>query len=625
MDDNLNKDSSLSKSKKSKQYYMLRQYPNMKILDMDLNKHMYVLNRRNTIFTNMTIEKIYNATSNILSLTCEALDMGGEDVQLYKKNAKLKTLGMETEKLFTGDNIFDIFDFGSKFIQNNLEHTTTTNNFKANIKVLSKLIPINDILQIIQHNFVFLTQNNTKKFKKLLNESKTESELKQAIQALVNTRDSVASDKSTGSSLSGEKSNSKLIRKQIVLNNFALNLDALKDMDFEINSGLMPKVQKIAKQTNKEEPIDYYTIFDDDDDPLLDRLERDIKEDGDELDLAENEEETLPEKKTENSAEDIYNVANNLTFELQAIADYYLLNEADWLAMDKYNNTAVSTILSLNKTNVKNCLNTVKSNIAQILSNPTFDEYSIYFETELPNVIECLDSIIAQKQESKQFLFELVKESYKAQKLEPNQNPNIIQKAIQESTKNLKMGKMLNDEGLLKLMTAQRNYLQMKLKQTQAINSPYNKQLQDKKSCTDALKEYAEIDEKISGLTQLKGVVEDFYSKITAKQQTQQQRAEEVLKIQQQKDASRIEKIKAELKDIEIKISNLSFKIDSDRTAITKIEKQFGDSNPTFHKTAYKKKQIEKRTSELDKLQSRKEELEQALKNLQPDTKKSLV
>ncbi len=621
---------SLSKSKEIRRQYMFQEFPNMKILDMDLNKHMYALNRRNTIFTHMTVEKIYNATANILSLTFDALNLHPKkdklekDLPLYKKNAALKYIGLETDKLFTGDNIFDIFDFGSKFIQNKMDDDSTKQNFINNIKVLSKLVPINAVLQIIQHNFVFLTQDNTKKYNKILSENKTEAELKQAIQSLVNTRENMVGSKKGGTLPTQERSNSKLIRQAIVLSDFNFDFDALKKMEFELNGELAPQPQKSTKSAPRK--IDYSRIFDDDYD--LEELELQINNEGsdDIIDEQEEEEEevaTKQEQPQEIDKEIVYEITNNLTFELESISDYLrvlkndddnLLSESDWNSSGKYYGTVVSKILSLNGFKIRDSLRKLKSDIAIILDNPSFDEYN--FDTKLPIIIKALDDIIAQKQENKQFLFEVVKDSYKAQKPAPNEDPTILQKAIKTSEKYLKSAKGLKDKSLLNIMAQSRKYLQEKLAQAQATDSAYNRHIRDKRTCGDAIKEWAEIDAEISSFVQLKDVVEGFYSKISSKNQAKQKQADEVLKIQQQEDATRMEEIKAELKEIETKISNLTFKMDSEHTAISKIEKQFGDSNPSVHKTAYKRKMLEKHKAELEKLKDRKAQLENEIKNL---------
>ena len=333
---NSDMDASKMNSAEVKIHLLKRLFPNMKINGMSLNKHMYILKSRSTMFINMSTGNLYNATMSIIDCLYKAYDDGKtQDKNWLSKRQKLENLGFDLEKLFHGDNIFDIFP--SKFSNAKDNDSEKETNLIDNIKLMSKILSTKDVQKIINHNFNFLTQD-VQAMKSATSEifarAKDYEGLVQAVNEFVNQIIKSKGGSSSSVPKAIKSSRVKLNKDKIKIDDLLIDVDALKELGISIDSKLLSET-KMPKTINKQFTVKkdkkVPTHFDVDGEEI-DKLIKFVKEHPEVDDDSSLYEETESDKTSIKDENGSYYLLSEVTSEINAINNFVgEFNDASWL------------------------------------------------------------------------------------------------------------------------------------------------------------------------------------------------------------------------------------------------------------------------------------------------------
>ncbi len=575
LESNYGKDHYLSRKNLLKQDYMKMSFENLHISGMDFNKHSFVLNTRNSIFTTLTIDNMYDCISNVLTLTCDALEIDEE--YLATKKLALDRLGFNVGEMFTGDNIFDIFDTSSKFISHTNETRQELENYKQNIKILSGLISMPNIFKIVQHNFKFLTQNNTDEFSKIILGSKTQEELQANLTKLINSKVKT-SGKNAGVIYESEGKHTKLQKAKIEIDKLSINIELLQKLglecQFDIPKEMAKKsaVQKPKKNANKNDLVDG-----------LNKLENDINNINDDT-LPLELEDKLPEEESiiETEVNSPYDDWAKLQFEMSAISEYFSkiksldtskqgwyktgkkvnthLEDSAWLEnYPVYKDTIIYDLLERgtaqflstftlpeNKTTIRQVNKNLNELFAKILA--VKNEITIN-KNVVDDTIEYLNSIIETKQADKRTLMDEVLLS-RTTEPGPMAEPKYIDILLGRTKEVVKSVKKAKIPGLIKSAIAQMEELKTAKANTKNEMSEYNVHIESRHSATASIEEYQRLCKLIEALETIRDSFEKFKQNLNKVDEIEETRSPEDEAMKQ-----RIQEIEQKIESLNISLS----------------------------------------------------------------------
>lgn len=301
-------------------------FPNMKVEGMNPNKHNYILQNRNTMFITLNTNNIYDATTSIINCLYDGYGLNENiDVSLIEKKQALENLGFDLEKLYHGDNIFDIFP--SKFVVPSKTINSDKMNFTSNISLLSKIVSAKNIQKIINHNFNFLTQDENiiiNELQNIFKKSKNYDELKSRISDFINTAIKLKDSSTQSKSSKSKNVRSKLIKETISIDELTLNIEELIKLGFKIEDNIKSSTfikngKGILKSDKKYMPKPDDSTKNNELYRLIDYVESNPKKDDDELNLDNDEPEDIQIIDAENPQKEIYEKYSKLAQEISDI------------------------------------------------------------------------------------------------------------------------------------------------------------------------------------------------------------------------------------------------------------------------------------------------------------------
>lgn len=535
---NYGKDHYLSRKNTLKQDYMKMSFGSLRISGMDLNKHSYVLNTRNSIFTQLSVDNMYDCISNVLTLTCDAI--GIDEQYLSTKKLALDRLGFSVAQMFTGDNIFDIFDVSSKFISQTNEKREDLENYKQNVKVLSGLIALPDIFKVVQHNFKFLTQNNMAEYSKLIAESKTAEDLHANLIKLINSK-AKKSTRNAGA-VAQEGKYTKLQTAKIEIEQLSIDAEILGALGFACQFELpKEKAKKPATRQKKDSgTADLESLI---------QLENDINNTDDDSLPYEVEDDLIDEEDAiTGPPTSPYDDWAKLQFEMSAISEYFSkikpvdtskrgwykshgktnthVEDSAWLkAYPTYKDTIIYDLLERNTTQFVSTFTLPENKTSVRLMdknlNALFDKILAVKDeividvSAIDDTIEYLTSIIETKQADKRTMMDEVMLSTKTEP-NPMEQPKYIDVLIKRTQKLAQAAKRSKVPGLISAAAQQLEELKTSKAAAKNDMSAYGTHLESKRSATGALEECARLSKFIEAIETIKTSFEKFRQKLTA-------------------------------------------------------------------------------------------------------------
>ena len=164
-------------------------FPSLHLTGMTSAKHMYILEKRTSLFSTLHLDNINKVATSIVNNIYSALSLGSESAPVSEKIAKLKSLGFNVDEIITADNIVEIFDSNAL---TDLIHKNSYiyNTMQKNVQILSSVLSLKDIQKIFSSNYNFMSMDSDKlieKLKRVIARS-DESSLAKNIEELVNIR-----------------------------------------------------------------------------------------------------------------------------------------------------------------------------------------------------------------------------------------------------------------------------------------------------------------------------------------------------------------------------------------------------------------------------------------------------
>ncbi len=623
---NFKKDKYLSVKNSLKQEYMKFAFADIKISGMDFNKHSFALNTRNSIFKQLSVDNMYDCISNVLTLTCEALNI--DEKYMAQRNMELSKLGFRVNEMFTGDNIFDIFDVGSKFITQTNEKREDFENYKKNIRILSGLISVPNIFKIVQHNFKFLTTDNTNEFAKIIKASKTQEELLSNLTKLINSKVKSSTTKEGALPKDNESKFTKLNKETVELDALTIDPSVLKELGINLQFEIAKeKPKRIIKKALKDrEIVDAVGI--------LNNLEDDINS-ADEFTLVEEEKQTedaAAEEKEEKAEEgSLYDDWAKLQFEMSSIAEYFSqvkvdklsakewykhgkkidthAGDSEWLVnfgglkntiiydlLERTNDQYVSTLsLPTGKTSVRSLIKSLNETLTRVLA--VKDQIDID-KNAVKETIECLDAIIEMKTEDKQALMEQTKRAHFLI-VDKEEQPRYIELLLKRSKEILTETKKKKvSAGLIRAATKEVERLNSNKRAALKDDSPYSEHVEARKSANYALTEYERLTFLIRTLQEIRASFVQFNIELNM------EKTQEVETAQENDKEVGITNIQAKIDEIEQKIERQEAKVKSletggknARALIQKVEKQIANKRAELTRLYKQLESLQKETN----------------------------
>ncbi len=479
-----------------KAYILKTRFPELKIEDMSLQDHLNILNNHNTLFYTLNTSSMYNATNLILSYTCQGLGLDSKDI--YTNQDMLESLGFNTQSLFTGNNISDVF--GSRFIA---QDNTSKENYIKNISLISKLVPINDLQEIIKHKFNFFIQDTktlTEEVKNLINSSKSDQDLCKKLTNLVNKN---GKDKNP---VQGKKQNGDINLTELVT-----TLDIIKNTDLDTPQKLIvTKIQKNARNSNSSREFRNFDSIIELPEDLADEDEIVEEDDGSvitELD---------PDANINEMSQQIFAEIKSI-FNLASDENYKQIKQ--WLVSDAENSeTAIYQIFNNDNTaNTQAASRKIKllksyiDNLTQADSSNETIKHNLEYITSMSDlIIQRLDIISNGCYETIKYAIELTKSGVKEKTADEGYDSKKLVKAISQLKK---VQKTLNSEDaeLIKLLLEkyEKSQKNAKIEHEKHIE---NRQI-SKSTLQDSIYMYQEYSTYLESLNELKECMAYIISK----------------------------------------------------------------------------------------------------------------
>lgn len=617
----------------SKAFALKNLFPEMKIEGMTLEDHLYILEKRNTIFSKLSPAKMYDATKNILEAVCKGYGVLPGDIRENK--TALEQLGFNCQNLYTNSNIFNIFP--SDFTAGNQQ---AKDNFASNISLIGKIVGINEIQKIIRQNFNFLVQDSEQvasKIKEIIATSKDDADLNVKFTAYINTHPTIYTGKTKPSAKTTivgrrKKTDSVTSKKQIEEISFDadLNLDSLRDVDLDapiqehtLVNKLVAKTKPKKKKDELDEAFDFIAthrnladIFDEEDE---EKLAEEIVE----VDETEYENQSTLESLNKD-LQIIMNMADKDPTLLNRVWINSQLENVETAIYKTFDNPNLKSIVE-----VERRLNMLESKIKQLLQDSTIDpetaETLDYMLAIREKVMRSLNSIIGQTNEDIELISEVIKEESarlkdkKSSKMKDS--PTLIKKRIQSNQATIDLIDQESDpESYYKLINLNKQW--RKDLQTYEANS--QTRLLSKLSLTNALSEYQQNVTISQNLHALKTSLENIFEQI--ENARIQQKADE------SENATTPEEFKETVKKLEKEIETKKQEILKQEQNVLALEGQikmqednitakFKNKPNAINNTSYKKleEKIERRKKELAEAQAKLDDLNKELAELEQE------
>ena len=602
--------------------YLLKQiFPNMKIHGMSLDKHMYILKNRSTMFINLSTGNLYNATMTIINCLYRAYETGeSNDENWYSRKQKLEGLGFNLDKLFHGDNIFDIFP--SKFSNSKDVDSEKEENFIENVRLMSKIISAKDMQKIINHNFNFLTQDvQTLKSEitTIFSAAEDHEDLVSSINKFVNQ---VLKGKGKDTSSSTSKGNKgprlKLNKEKIKIEDLDLDVEALEEMGITIDSKVVGKTDKQGKKTTVTKKGKKSTTAPDIDDKEIDKLIKFVEENPEVDDDLSVEGETDDEVST-NDQRGAYYLVGEVSSEINAIINSVGdFNNADWfdanaeikdtilyaiyISANRDMSTRLYSRLSHFNRQIDDLINEAKSNddIKLILDN---------MQDNMDIAISRLDAIIATAEkymsEAKELVAELQARKIKGEIVKiPTEydefveaNESMVEKLIQEKAHASDSEKKIIEKLIEKYGALNEDIKPLKVKSYKEAGKKKKEDRQMLHEILEDYQKYVEINEHIS---KLKEILQSAKVKLNKKN---------FKKVEKEKSKEQLDK-EAEILDLQRQLEH----------AIQVLDIKKAEFNSTYKSKESSKDGHGKRLKGvIAKLEKQVEDLKNRLENLSND------
>ena len=164
-------------------------FPDLHIVNLDLKKQARILFDTRSVLMHMNAHTIFEEANVLTNTAYEALGfMPCEDIR--EKVGKLKQVGFDVNTMFTGDNIYTLFNLGVH-VTKLRKQSDLTNQMSLNIKLLNNYVAPSVIFKIFQENVNFLMQDSElmrKNLEKIVKSSKNSEDFKKKFKELVETK-----------------------------------------------------------------------------------------------------------------------------------------------------------------------------------------------------------------------------------------------------------------------------------------------------------------------------------------------------------------------------------------------------------------------------------------------------
>ena len=229
-----------------KKYILLHMFPNLKINGiMDEEKQNAILNNNRSIFAALNTSSLYRASELLANCFFEGLNLKSNSTEDFcDKVFALAEVGVDFEEMFTADNIFEIFQ--SKFISSKQDKDNNVQNkVTKNIETLSKILNIQDLQEVVHHNFKFFMQdgdvvkNELCEILKQYSIDNDKDNLKLRVETWLNTSVNLETA-TTGTETEANKLGRKRIkrtRQEFNIDEVLINEELLKELGIKAKNG----------------------------------------------------------------------------------------------------------------------------------------------------------------------------------------------------------------------------------------------------------------------------------------------------------------------------------------------------------------------------------------------------
>lgn len=180
----------LQKSNRDKRNQeIVKSYPYLHIEGFDLDKHLYMLQKRVTLIPRLSIQALAAAQNQIIDGLAGGLIKNADKLSLQEKTIRLEKLGIKTDSLIHADNVSELV------LINPAKSAEKQTYFAQNINLFSRVLPVADLQKLVCHNIALLYQPTSLvegKLAEILNGNKGDmAKCKQDLEQFVNSKFSI--------------------------------------------------------------------------------------------------------------------------------------------------------------------------------------------------------------------------------------------------------------------------------------------------------------------------------------------------------------------------------------------------------------------------------------------------
>lgn len=173
-------------SRDQKNQEICKLYPNLHIEGFDLDKHLYMLQKRVTLIPKLSLQALATAQNQIIDGLAGGLIKNADKLSLQERTARLAKLGIKTDSLIHADNLSELV------LANPFKKSEKQINFSQNINLFSKVLPVSDLQKLVCHNVALLCQPTSfveGKINEIVNKNKKDMrKCKKELEQFVNSK-----------------------------------------------------------------------------------------------------------------------------------------------------------------------------------------------------------------------------------------------------------------------------------------------------------------------------------------------------------------------------------------------------------------------------------------------------